>query len=209
MKITKFEQSGFIIENKNGYKLAIDIAAYTPAEKLEGINVDAMIVSHIHGDHFNVEQIKKLSPKKLYLNHECIEVLGEEELSSEIIQIKTGDIVDVDGITVECFDVDHGPNVTVRPLENFGFLINVDGEKVYFSGDMFYSSGLDVSNLEVDYALIPVGGYYTFGPQEAFDHVKKFKNIKNVVPMHYEKTNNTKDEFISLASGENFKVLSI
>ena len=198
MKLTKFEQSGFILETAKGYTLAIDIGSFTPLEKLAGITVDAMVVSHIHGDHFSVSHIKVLSPKKLYLNEECIEALGEENVSSEIIQTHVGDSIDIDGIHITFFDVDHGPNVKLRPKENFGLLIEVEGKKVYFAGDMFYPSGMDVFTLEVDVALIPVGTFYTFGPQEAWDFVKRFKKIGEVIPMHYEKTPETKREFMAL-----------
>lgn len=199
MKLTKFEQSGFVLETNNGYKLAIDIGSYTPVEKLNGVSPDAMIISHIHGDHFSIEQIKKLSPKKIYLNEECIEALGEQELSSKIIEVKVGDEVDIDGIKVQFFGVDHGPNIKLRPRENFGLLIEADDKKVYFAGDMFYPSGIDVSDLEVDVALIPVGTFYTFGPQEALEFVKNFKRVGKVIPMHYEKTPETREEFMKLA----------
>ncbi|MDB5254211.1 MAG: beta-lactamase domain protein [Parcubacteria group bacterium] len=202
MKLTKFEQSGFILETNTGFKLAMDIGAYSPVETLEGISPDAMLVSHIHGDHFSVEQIKKLAPKKLYLNKECIEALGEEIVTSEIIQVKAGDQIDIGEIKVRFFEVDHGPNVKIKPEENFGFLIEADGKKIYFGGDIFYPSGLDVSNLEVDTALIPVGGFYTFGPQEALDFVKQFKKIGTVVPMHSNPAPETKDEFLKLAALE-------
>lgn len=199
MKLNQFEQSGFTIEAEGGYKLAIDIGSYTPVSKLAGISADAMIVSHIHSDHFSIEQIKKLSPKKLYLNRECIDALGEEEIPSEIIEVKVGDVVDIDGIRVEFFDVDHGPNVTLRPKENFGFLLEIDNQKVYFAGDMFYPSGIDVTNLDVDIALIPVGTFYTFGPQEAVDFIKTFKKVGKVKPMHFQKKPETREEFIKLA----------
>lgn len=200
MKLTQLEQSGFIIETDSGYKVSVDIGSYTPTEKLNDISTDAMIISHIHGDHFSVERIKKLSPKKLYINTECIEALGEETLSLEIIKTKVGDIIDIDSLKVEFFDVDHGPNVKLRPRENFGLLIEVDGKKIYFGGDMFYPSGIDVSNLEVDVALIPVGTFYTFGPKEALSFVKQFKKIGKVIPMHYQNTPETREEFIKLAS---------
>jgi len=63
MKLTKFEQSGFILETEKGFRLAFDIGNKTPIEKLNGVTVDAMLVSHIHGDHFSLEQIKKLTPQ--------------------------------------------------------------------------------------------------------------------------------------------------
>ncbi len=202
MKLIPFEQSGFILETDKGYKLAIDIGSYTPVEKLNDISPDAMLISHIHSDHFSIEQIKKLSPKKLYINSECIDALGEKTLSSEIVQTKVGDTLDIEGIKVVLFDVDHGPNVKVRPKENFGFLIEADGKRVYFAGDMFNPSGMDVLNLEVDVALIPVGTFYTFGPQEALSFIKQFKKIGKVIPMHYQKTPETREEFIKLATSE-------
>ncbi len=203
MKITKFEQSGFIIESDNGFKLAFDIGTYTPIEKLESVSCDAMLVSHIHGDHFNIERIKTLAPKKLYLNYECLEALGEEDINAEVIQARVGDYIDIDDFNIHFFNVDHGPNVSAPLAENFGFLITVDGQTVYFAGDMFNPSGIDVSNLEVDYALLPVGGHYTFGPQEAFDFAKQFKRIGQIIPMHYEKNNfvypERCQEFVELA----------
>jgi L-ascorbate metabolism protein UlaG (beta-lactamase superfamily) len=198
MKLTQFEQSGFIIETESGYRLAVDIGSYTPLEKLDGVSVDAVLVSHIHGDHFSPNHINKLSPKKLYLNRECIESLVINDSISETIEVKVGDSVDIGGIKTLFFDVDHGPNIKLRPKENFGFLFEVDGEKIYFAGDMFYPSGIAVEFLEVDFAFIPVGTFYTFGPQEAVDFVKKFKKIGKVLPMHYVKTPETREEFIRL-----------
>ncbi len=198
MYITQPEQSGCLIKANSGFTLALDIGSYTPLEKLEGVTVDAMLISHLHGDHFSIPHIKKINPKKLYLSRECIELLGEEDISAEIVEVKAGDTTQIGDISVSVFDVDHGPNVKVRPKENFGFLLTVDEEKVYFSGDMFYPSGISVVDLEVDCALIPVGGFYTFGPEEAFQFVKSFKNIKHVLPMHFEKTPETKEEFLKL-----------
>lgn len=202
MNLTKFEQSGFIFETESGFRLALDIANKTPLEKLNGVTCDAMLVSHIHGDHFSLDQIKKLSPKKLYLNAECIETLGEETLPFEVAQIKDGEIVSIADIKVQVFNVDHGPNVSSPLKENFGFLIEADEKKVYFAGDMFYPSGINVSDVEVNTALIPVGTFYTFGPQEALDFVKQFKKIGKVIPMHYEKKPETQEEFIQLAVAE-------
>jgi len=90
MKLTKYEQSGFILETEKGFRLAFDIGNKTPTQRLEGITVDAMLVSHIHGDHFSLEQIKKLSPSKLFLNEECREVLGEETLPFETTVVRVG-----------------------------------------------------------------------------------------------------------------------
>ena len=199
MKLTKYEQSGFILETDKGFRLALDIGMMTPLETLDGITVDAMLVSHIHRDHFTLEQIKKLSPKTLYLNQECMDEVSEK-LPFNVVIVKAGDNIDLGGgMSTQFFEVDHGPNVSVRPKENHGFLIETEGKRIYFGGDIFYESGIDVTGLEVDYALLPVGTFYTFGPQEAFEFAKKFKKITKVVPMHYEKKLGMRDRFIELA----------
>lgn len=201
MKITKFEQSGVIFESNPGSRLAIDIGSYTPVKKLEGITVDAMFVSHIHQDHFSLEQIKKLSPERLYIGSEGKESLGGKMLPFEIVVIKDGDQIKVGDIAVDIFYVDHGPNVSAPIKDNFGFFITVDNQKIYFAGEMFYESGIDVANLEVDYAFFPVGSFYTFGPEEAFAFAKKFKKIGKVISMHDRGVSEKKAEFIKLAEG--------
>ncbi len=202
MKITKFEQSGFILETEKGFRLAFDIGNKTPIEKLAGVSVDAILVSHIHGDHFSLPQIKTLVPKKLYINNECKEVIGEEVLLFEIVEVRTGDTITIDNVMIQLFNVDHGPNVSVPLQENFGFLITVDSKTIYFAGDMFHPSGIDVMNLEVDYALIPVGTFYTFGPEEAFAFAKAFKKIGKIISMHYENKPETHNQFLELVKGE-------
>ena len=202
MKLTKFEQSGFLLETSSGFRLGWDIGNKTPIEKLNGLEgIDAFIVSHIHGDHFSPEQINKLAPKKLFLNSECVKSEAGKDVKPEVIIVKIGEEIEFDGIKVKFFEVDHGPNVN-HPKENMAFLIEAEGETIYFAGDIFNPSGILVDNLEVDIALIPVGTYYTFGPQEAFDFVKIFKKIGKIIPMHYEKTPETPQQFKKLASGD-------
>ncbi len=209
MKITKFEQSGFILEAKDGFTLALDIGNKTPVERLAGLSVDAMVVSHIHGDHFYLESIKALSPKTLYLNTECADALSEESLVSEIVRVKVGDVQKIGNFVVHFFNVDHGPHLSVPLAENFGLLIEGDDEKIYFCGDMCVPSGMPVDDLSVDYILLPVGGYYTFDPQEAFDFAKQFKKIQTIIPMHFEKNNFVdpirRDEFVEIAKN-NFMI---
>ena len=201
MKITKLEQSGVIIETNKRFRLAIDVGKYTPIEKLEGTRVDAMFVTHIHPDHFSLEQIKKLSPEKLYVGSECKEALLGEMLPFEIVEIKADSRIKVGDIVIDVFNVDHGPNVSAPVRENFGFLITSDDQKIYFAGEMFYESGIEVKDLEVDYAFFPIGMFYTFGPEEAFNFAKKFKKIGKVIAMHDRGVLETRKKFLELAKG--------
>ncbi|MEI6400023.1 MAG: MBL fold metallo-hydrolase [bacterium] len=215
MKITKFEQSGFIIESEKGFRLAIDIGNKTPLEKLDGISCDTMLISHIHGDHFSIEQIKKLNPKTILLPRNCYDVLHEQSIidvvtaspadkpviASNMCIISTEAEYEDENFTLQVFSVDHGPNLTVPITENYGFLINVDDQNIYFAGDMFYESEIDVSELVVDYLLLPVGTFYTFGPEEAFDFAQKFEKIGKIISMHYENKPETHGQFLELVKG--------
>lgn len=199
MTLTQFEQSGVILETNDGFRLAIDIGRYTPIEKLSGVRVDAIVVTHIHGDHFSIDHIRELAPKKLYLNRECIDLLGKEKVAGEVIEVHAGDVLDIGGMEVKLFNVDHGPNVTTKLADNFGMLIVGDGMKIFYAGEMYSPSGMDVTPIEVDIILVPVGGHYTFGPKEAVDYVRRFKRVGKVMPMHYYKTPEMKGEVEELS----------
>lgn len=207
MTLTQFEQSGFIIQTDSGFRLAIDIGNKTPVERLAGITVDAMIISHIHGDHFSLDQIRAINPPMLYLNQECVDVLDDEVLEDRVEEVAHDTTITIGDISVHIFNVDHGPNISAPLAENFGFLITADGSKIYFAGDMFYESGIDVSKLAVNFLLLPVGTHYTFGPAEALAFARKFAHIDTIVPMHYAKKPETLDEFISIAEGYTVKTL--
>ena len=202
MKLKKYEQSGFILETNSGFTIAWDIGSYTPTESIK-IYVDAFIVSHKHGDHFSINNIKSFSLKELYVNKEC-KALITEELTSEIKTIAAFDTIEIGPAKVRYFTVNHGPNISA-PVENLGFLIEVDNQKIYFCGDMFYEPKENISELEIDYLLLPVGTHYTFGPNEALSFAKKFKRVGTIIPMHYEKMPETRDEFKKLAE-EKFNI---
>jgi|GEM_PF-716774 len=221
MKIQKFEQSGFIFETEKGFRIALDIGNKTSPEKLSGIKpVDIFLVSHIHGDHFDMTNIKMFSSKRVFLPEACFDLLFNNKTFGPIgasisvydiriplrafgVVMKNGFELNSEDVNFKAFHVDHGPNVSVPLQDNFGFLIEVDGKTIYFAGDMYKPSGIDVSELSVDYALLPVGGHYTFGPEEALSFAKTFKSIGKIIPMHYEKNDHIdpvrKDEFVKLA----------
>jgi len=203
MTITRYEQSGTIIKSNSGQTLGIDIGALTPIEKLAGITVDQMLVSHIHADHCSADQILALNPAAVYAGAECLTALGGTGVN--LTELTAGETVTIGNFTVTPFEVDHGPSAPQVPEQNFGFLIEVDGEVIYFAGDMFTPSGIDVTDLSVDVALLPVGGHFTFDPEAALSFAQTFASIRNIYPMHHEAVGPIDTEggkkFTELASG--------
>lgn len=94
----------------------------------------------------------------------------------------------------------HGNPFTVTKIETFHdaengllrgnntiHLLEADGLRVAHFGDI----GCDLTNAQkdqlqgLDVALIPVGGFYTIGPEQAMDLVDDLQP-KVVIPMHYK-----------------------
>lgn len=192
MNIQKFEQSGFVITSSEGFRVAVDVAGLTPIESLDNVSVDAVLVSHKHGDHFSVDHINALQPVQgVWIGDECQKQESWMNIDEDlkVHTIAEGE-VEIGPFKVQIFQVDHGPNATQPLLENFGFLIREGGKSIYFTGDMYTPSGISTSDLSVDLVMVPVGGHYTFDAYAAYDFVQSFAHIGKVIPMHYEEIPN-------------------
>jgi L-ascorbate metabolism protein UlaG (beta-lactamase superfamily) len=66
-----------------------------------------------------------------------------------------------------------------------GFLLTVDGKKIYIAGDTALFSDMQlIGSAGLDLAIIPIGDNYTMGPDDALQAVKFLKS-KAVIPYHY------------------------
>ncbi|MEM4643351.1 MAG: metal-dependent hydrolase, partial [Candidatus Bathyarchaeia archaeon] len=67
-----------------------------------------------------------------------------------------------------------------------GVIVEGEGRSIYHAGDtgLFGDMHLIGELYKPDMALIPIGGYYTMGPEEAAEAVKLIRP-KMVIPMHY------------------------
>jgi len=67
-----------------------------------------------------------------------------------------------------------------------GFVIRMDGTAVYHAGDtgLFSDMKLIGELYRPDVALLPIGGRYTMGPEEAM-MAAQFIGAKTIIPIHY------------------------
>ena len=156
--------ASFRITTNEGKEIFIDpfagIGYKTPA--------DLVLITHEHYDHNNV--------KLVIFNPGGFTIRAKDALT--------------DG-TYHTFEA-HGAFITAVPAYNshhernecVGYVVEVDGIKVYHAGDTdFIPEMEDLKKMNIDYALLPIDGTYTMSPEEATKAAIAI-NPKHMIPMH-------------------------
>jgi L-ascorbate metabolism protein UlaG (beta-lactamase superfamily) len=131
--------------------LVIDPGAFSEREALDG--ADAVLISHEHFDHLDVDALADALAKRpavqIYTHPEVVPKLGDlREVATEVV---AGDEVDAAGFAVRVYG---GLHAMIHPdlprVANAGFFV----EGVYHPGDSF-----DVpTDAEVETLFVPVSG---------------------------------------------------
>jgi len=156
---------------------------------------DLMLITHGHFDHIHdaVEIARRTKPA-IVCNYEVGAWLGSKGLDGEkIIGANQGGTVDVDGVQVTLVHAEHSCGITddngsiVYGGEACGLVIEFEnGFTVYFAGDtdVFGDMSVIAELSKFDVAFLPIGGFYTMGPERAAKAVDLL-TVKTVVPMHF------------------------
>lgn len=141
-------------------------------------NVDVVLLSHEHFDHFDPDLVRKIVSK----NNCC--VVCHESLTKElglekrfVHPIVTHEIVNVRGVQITATDAHHP-----KSFYPMGFLVSGNGSVVYHAGDSDLLD--DYSKIKADIALFPIGGYETMDCVDAIRATKAMKP-RVAIPMHY------------------------
>jgi L-ascorbate metabolism protein UlaG (beta-lactamase superfamily) len=156
---------------------------------------DLMLITHGHFDHIHdaVEIARRTKPT-IVTNHEIGVWLQSKGVDGEkIVAGNQGGTIEVDGVKVTLVHAEHSCGITedggnvIYGGQACGFVIEFEnGFTVYFAGDtdVFADMTLikELSNFNV--AFLPIGGFYTMGPERAAKAVALL-GVKTVVPMHF------------------------
>ncbi len=151
-----------------------------------GTNPDIVAVTHGHADHMG--EVCALKKKTVAIN-EIANYLKAQGLDAEGMNI--GGTIEVDGVTFTMTPALHSSVIDEAGPGFYGgiaagFVIGMDGVKVYHAGDtgLFSDMKLIGELYHPDVALLPIGGRFTMGVAEAM-MAANFIGAKTVIPIHY------------------------
>ena len=184
MKISFIGHACFMIEEGDCSLIIDPFIEGNPTAKVktQDLKPTHILVSHAHGDHKgDAVKIAKKSKAKVFTTNE----IGAEftEKGIETIAGHIGGKVKTEFGSVKFFQAFHGSGILGGHA--CGFIVDIGGKKIYHAGDTGLTKDMELLRREnIHVALLPIGDFYTMGPEDALEAVKMIKP-KYVIPMHY------------------------
>lgn len=129
---------------------------------------DLVLITHEHYDH-NAIHLLPLTPRTIVIR-------AKDALIDGIYRD-----FDIDGVHIKAVPAYNSHH---KKEECVGYILTVDGVKIYHAGDTDYIPEMDdLVNEKIDYALLPIDGIYTMSPSDASLAAIKM-NVKHLIPIH-------------------------
>ena len=185
--LTYLGHSAFLLKSSNFTALFDPFQVTGKLGQKEMEEIDAIFVTHGHGDHFgDTLEIARISKATVYTNMELANWLAKNGVPSVGLQFG---VANFDFGQVRVTSAKHSNSFCLEPTypcgEACGFILTLDGKKIYHAGDTALTADMQLLQGEnLDVACLPIGGYYTM---DARDAVRATTLIapKIVVPMHF------------------------
>ncbi len=209
MKITKYQQSCFLLETQ-GKKILIDPGSYVDEKTITLFwDIDIILFTHTHNDHCNEEYIK------LILQNNTPTMLGNDEVAAKVegvTVVQEGDVKEFDSIKIHVVKGVHGYNPALgenNPPVNVGFIVDDGKTSVYHCGDTVAFH----HDYKADVVLVPACGFgWVMEPEIAVDFCLKM-GCSLAIPMHYDSPKQTmlkgRERFESYATLKGLKYKSL
>ncbi|MBI2630017.1 MBL fold metallo-hydrolase [Candidatus Pacearchaeota archaeon] len=173
--------SGFFILDKK--KIYID-----PFQLVgEREKADIILVTHSHYDHCSIEDLRKIARDGTIIvaPADCQSKIGKIKEKIDLKIMEPGQELVLGEVKIKAIpSYNVGKSFHTKADYWNGYLININGKKVYHSGDSDLIPEMNSLEGDVDIALLPVSGITTMNAQEAMRAAVLIRP-KVVIPMHY------------------------
>ena len=193
-------QAGIVLKTADNKLIVIDAYLSDAVERLFGfkrmipslleageLDADLYISTHAHADHLDPDSLPEVvkNEKTLFIGSpDCEELYLQHNLTKERYKIlKEGEGCEIYGVRLKAIYADHGD---LAP-EAGGILVEIDGFKIYHTGDTSFCPDRIKSSLntDVDIMIAPINGQYgNMNGKEAADLTAAIKP-KIVIASHY------------------------
>jgi L-ascorbate metabolism protein UlaG (beta-lactamase superfamily) len=196
-QITYYGHSTFGLTTPGGQTAIIDPWITTNPrcpEKLKKVSrLDAIFLSHMHGDHSaDLLPLAKQHKPKVVSIFETYEWFDAKKTGATAIPISKGGSQTVGDFQVTMTNAFHSNSIEedgqkLYAGEPGGLILRLPGQvTLYHAGDtcVFGDMKLIAEIYKPDVALLPIGDVFTMGPKEAAVAIRLL-GVKHVIPMHY------------------------
>jgi L-ascorbate metabolism protein UlaG (beta-lactamase superfamily) len=193
--LTWLGHASYRLESPGGKRIYVDPFLNgnpaCPESEQSPERVDVIALTHGHGDHVGdtVQLAKKFGPE-IVANVELKSWLGQQGAPvGQLPGINKGGSQEIEGIRFTLVNAFHSSSSDDGDYlgEAAGVVIRLEnGTTVYFAGDtcVFGDMQLIGRIYKPDVAVLPIGDWFTMGPEEAAVAVELL-GVDRVVPCHY------------------------
>ncbi len=172
--------------NHSTLKIARQQTIYFDPVNIEGEPKDADLIflTHTHGDHLNIEDIKKVmkDTTTFIVPADAVATLDTYGIKNilEVVPDKNYSVSKMKFKTIPAYNVDK--NFHPKNSNWIGYVVYIDRTAYYIAGDTDLIP--EMKQLKVDVAFLPVGGTYTMDAKEAIEAANTIKP-RIAVPIHF------------------------